>query len=135
MFLEVTYETGETGRYPLTPQSTVTISEPDYEKVKGARRAFSLLRATSVTLQEGEIEDELPENAGPADGDSTSTRVLAYPETHKALDDLADRLGITWPAPPEGKRGLKVADKIAALQAAGIRADGTRFPGTGPDAQ
>ncbi len=42
-----------------------------------------------------------------------------WPTSHADLDALAEKLGVTFPAPEEGKKKLTVAEKIAALEAAG----------------
>lgn len=47
----------------------------------------------------------------------------SWPDTHDALDKLAQALGVDWPAPPAGKKKLTVAEKIAALEAAGHAPD------------
>lgn len=43
----------------------------------------------------------------------------SWPDSHKALDALAEQLEVTWPEPAEGKKKLTVAEKIQALEAAG----------------
>lgn len=42
----------------------------------------------------------------------------AWPVSHRKLDGIADRLGVTWPQPTNGQQPLTVADKAALLDAA-----------------
>lgn len=57
-----------------------------------------------------------------------------WPESHRKLDALADRLGVDWPQPDNGQPPLTVAAKAAALEAAGYSPDGTqKAPEGNPD--
>lgn len=50
----------------------------------------------------------------------------SWPDTNAKLDELAAKVGFTWPAPMEGKQRLTLVEKIDALTAAGFNPDGTR---------
>lgn len=45
-----------------------------------------------------------------------------WPKSNGKLDELADRLGVTWPEPDEGKK-LTAQDKTAVLEEAGYTPD------------
>lgn len=45
-----------------------------------------------------------------------------WPKANAKLDELAERLGVTWPEPEDGKK-LTAAEKIAALEEAGHTPD------------
>lgn len=44
---------------------------------------------------------------------------LAWPNSHVALDALAEKFTVTFPSPAAGKQKLSVGEKVAALEAAG----------------
>lgn len=50
---------------------------------------------------------------------ATPPAAAGWPDTHAGLDELAEKLGVEWPEPTEGKKRLTVAEKVAALEEAG----------------
>lgn len=54
-----------------------------------------------------------------SDAKKSESKTPQWPSSHADLDTLAEKLGVTFPAPADGKKKLTTAEKIAAIETAG----------------
>lgn len=71
--------------------------------------------APAAELSRGGTRRDTPPAAPPADPPVEAS----WPSTHAEIDELAAKLEVTFPDPPEGKDRLTIAEKVDALEAAG----------------